>query len=293
MWRCVGRFHLDQWLGEWNNCTAGRGGGFLGAAPLSIFLYLGVLLGHILTKSFHRSSLRKPARDSKLAEEIRLRWCRDHRSFYISILRYPGKPRRWHPGQILPPWVDEPHPTPSHLPIQRATPAPPPARDQQPVEVAWPGADGADHTPLRQPDDLEQVHRCIVLALVEHGPLDARYPNSCGPGYQAASPACPGPAVRCTCGRASSRPQAAPRAGWRSASRRGQPRSRCRWGGVSDAGRCRQSRSAHRLGPGAPPAPRPSPWRNPASYLAPVALFLLPHFSWSRIASNRSGCSRR
>ena len=55
---------------------------------------------------------------------------------------------RWHSGQVFPAWVDEPHPATGHLPVQRAATTPQAARDQDPVEVPRPGADGIDHAPL-------------------------------------------------------------------------------------------------------------------------------------------------
>ena len=126
-------------------------------------------LPQIFLEPLPRPFLRRPARDAQLPEEVLLLRHRDHSSLNLPLPGQLDERAGRHPGQILPSWVNEPHPPTSHLPVQRTAAAPSPAGDQQPVEVARPGADRVDNTPLCRPDDLKQIHRCIVLALVEHG----------------------------------------------------------------------------------------------------------------------------
>ena len=130
------------------------------------------------------AQLRWPAGDAHLPEEVLLCGCWDHRGVYLASLGQSGELGGRHPGQVSPPWGNEPYPATGHLPVLGAGPAEPLACHQQLVEVAGASPDGVDDTPLPGLDHLEQVHRRIVLALEEHGPLDPRPPAVLAPAVR-------------------------------------------------------------------------------------------------------------
>ena len=88
-----------------------------------------------IAEAIHRPLVWRPARYIQHTEEVLLLRRGDHRCLDLSSLGQASELCGWHSGQVLSPWVDEPHPATGHLPIQRAAPAPPAARDQEPVEA--------------------------------------------------------------------------------------------------------------------------------------------------------------